>query len=120
VFSYVNLSETVVVSHLRFAQPGVIGGIVAFLCGGGNKPACPSPSGTVTGIITATDILAIPNQGLNAGDISSVEKAIAAGDVYANVQSTRFPAGEIRGQFLVHTVVVHEDEPASQEEGTDP
>src|SRR5215510_14327827 len=29
------------VAHIHFGSPAVSGGVVAFICGGGGKPACP-------------------------------------------------------------------------------
>jgi hypothetical protein len=98
--TYSGLSTPAVASHIHFAQRGVNGGIFAFLCGGGGKPACPPAGGTVTGTITAADILApSPDQGLAAGDFAGAVRALRSGDTYVNVHSTRFPAGEIRGQI---------------------
>jgi hypothetical protein len=96
--SYSGLSSTAHVAHIHFGQRGVAGAVVAFLCGGGNKPACPA-SGTVTGTIVSSDILAVPAQGIAAGDLASVLKAMRAGLTYANVHTTNFPNGEIRGQI---------------------
>ena len=97
--TYSRLSSPVTAAHIHFAQPGVNGGIFAFLCGGGGKPACPPSGGTVTGTITAADILAIPTQGIVAGDFAGAVRAIESGNTYANVHSTTFPMGEIRGQI---------------------
>jgi hypothetical protein len=98
--TFSGLSTPALASHIHFAQPGVNGGIFAFLCGGGGKPACPAAGGTVTGTITAADILApTPDQGLAAGDFAGAVRAIQSGNTYANVHTTRFPAGEIRGQL---------------------
>ena len=88
-------------AHVHVGQPGVAGAVSFFLCGGGSKPACPnSTSGEVTGTVTASDIMAIPAQGFDAGDLASVEKAIAAGVTYANMHTQKFPGGEIRGQIV--------------------
>jgi CHRD domain-containing protein len=98
--TYAGLSTPAVASHIHFAQRGVNGGVFAFLCGGGGKPACPPAGGTVTGTITAADILApSPDQGLAAGDFAGAVRALRSGNTYVNVHSTRFPAGEIRGQI---------------------
>ena len=98
--TYSGLSTSALAAHIHFAQRGVNGGIFAFLCGGGGKPACPPAGGTVTGTITAADILApAPDQGLAAGDFAGAVRALRSGNTYANVHSTRFPAGEIRGQI---------------------
>lgn len=100
--TFADLSTPAVASHIHFAQPGVNGGIFAFLCGGGGKPACPPAGGTVTGTITAADILApSPDQGLAAGDFAGAVRALRSGNTYANVHTNRFPAGEIRGQIRV-------------------
>ena len=97
---YADLSTPAVASHIHFAQRGVNGGVFAFLCGGGSKPACPPAGGTVTGTITAADILApSPDQGLAAGDFAGAVRAIRSGNTYVNVHSTRFAGGEIRGQI---------------------
>jgi hypothetical protein len=53
----------------------------------------------VTGTIVSSDILAVPAQGIAAGDLASVLKAMRAGLTYANVHTTNFPNGEIRGQI---------------------
>ena len=86
-------------AHIHIGQAGVAGGVAAFLCGGGGKPACPAAGGTVSGTIQAADVLAIPAQGLAAGDLGSLLKAMRAGVTYANVHTATFPGGEIRGQI---------------------
>ncbi len=97
--SYSGLTSTALFAHIHFGQRGVAGGVAAFLCGGGGKPACPPAGGTVTGTITAADVVAIPTQNLAAGDLASLLKAIRAGVAYVNVHTTNFPSGEIRGQI---------------------
>jgi CHRD domain len=102
--TYSGLSTPALQAHLHFGQPAVNGGIFVFLCsnlgnGPAGTPACPAGGGTVTGTITAADILTVvPDQGVNAGDLATALRIIEAGDAYANVHTTRFPAGEIRGQ----------------------
>jgi hypothetical protein len=95
---------TVSQAHIHFAQRHVGGGVSAFLCGGAppasDKPPCPSPSGTVTGTIDAADVIGPVDQGIEAGGIMELVRAMRAGATYANVHSTpRFPEGEIRGQI---------------------
>jgi hypothetical protein len=89
--------STANVAHIHFAQKHVNGDVVAFLCGGGGKPPC-NPSGTVEGDIIATDVLAT-SQGIAAGEIAELIRAMRHGATYVNVHSTRFPGGEIRGQI---------------------
>lgn len=85
-------------AHIHFGQPGVNGGVIAFLCGGDDRPNCPGVAGTVSGVISAADILAIAGQGLQAGDLEGALQAMRRGAAYVNVHSTLFPEGEIRGQ----------------------
>jgi len=96
--TFSDLLAPATVAHLHFGQPGVNGGVFAFLCGGGGQLACPERGGTVEGTLTANDILAVSEQGLEAGDWAGAVRLLRAGMAYANVHSTRFPAGEIRGQ----------------------
>jgi hypothetical protein len=86
-------------SHIHFGQRSVNGGVIAFLCGGGGKPACTTPSGSFTGTITAADVIGPSGQGIEAGSFAEVVRALRAGFVYVNVHSTRWPGGEIRGQL---------------------
>ena len=98
--SYANLSGPPAVAHIHIGQPGVAGNVSFFLCGGGGKPACPaSTSGTITGTVTATDILGPTVQGFAPGDLDAVVAAIEHGVAYANMHTAKFPAGEIRGNL---------------------
>jgi hypothetical protein len=91
-------------AHIHLGQKSVNGGVMAFLCGGGTKPApCPNVSGTVEGTIMAADIQA-PNanppgsQQLPAGAFDEFVRALRNGTAYVNVHTTASPGGEIRGQ----------------------
>jgi hypothetical protein len=53
----------------------------------------------VTGTISPSDVQLITAQGLAAGDLAAVVRAIRAGFAYVNVHTTVFPSGEIRGQI---------------------
>ncbi len=101
--TYSGLSATPTVSHIHFGQPFVIGGPMIFLCGGGGQPACPSTlAGTITGTITAANVVGPAAQGVSAGDLASALRIIIRqGEGYVNLHSTKFPAGEIRGQVSV-------------------
>ena len=108
--TYFNIPGTVTQAHLHFAQSGVNGGIMVFLCSNlGNGPtgtqACPASGtrdapATVSGTITAANVGAGANaQGIAAGEFIELHRAIRAGIVYANVHTVQFPGGEIRGQL---------------------
>jgi hypothetical protein len=98
--TYQNLSLAPTVAHIHFAQARVAGGVMVFFCGGGGQPACPSTtSGTITGTIAAANVQSLPLQGIIAGDMAAVMRAIRAGASYGNMHTTNFPGGEIRGQI---------------------
>ena len=90
-------------SHIHIGQKGVNGGVTVFFCtnlnnGPPGTQACPA-NGSVTGTITAADVIGPAGQGVGAGEFAEVLKAIRGGVVYANVHSVTFPGGEIRGQL---------------------
>lgn len=96
--SYSDLEAPVLFAHIHLGQRTANGGVAAFLCGGGGKPACPQ-SGTVTGTIVPADVIGPASQGIAAGEFDELVTAIRAGVTYANVHSQKFPGGEIRGQI---------------------
>jgi hypothetical protein len=94
---------TVSASHIHFGKRAVNGGVAAFLCSGGDKPACPATAGTVTGVIDAADVIGPAGQGIGAGEFDELVAAMRAGHTYVNVHSTggtpSWPGGEIRAQI---------------------
>jgi hypothetical protein len=103
--SWTGLTGPAQAAHIHFGQTQVNGAVVVFVCGGGGRPACPDGpghSGTVTGTWTAADILSVPSQNVAAGDFSGFLRILNAKLGYANVHTTLFPGGEIRGQVSVH------------------
>ena len=84
-------------AHIHLGAPGTSGGVSAFLCGGGDKPLCPDSSGTVTGTITAADVIGPAGQGLTVGNFAGFIASMRAGATYANVHTSAHPGGEIRG-----------------------
>lgn len=103
--NYFNVEGLIAQAHIHFAQRGVNGGITVFLCSNlGNGPvgtqACPASPGEISGTIHASDVLATANQGIGAGELFAVLRAMRAGITYVNVHTNIFPGGEIRGQVL--------------------
>lgn len=96
---YFDLEGQVTAAHLHLGQPAIAGGVAAFLCGGGGKPTCPAPGVTVTGTLTAADVIGPSSQGMAAGELVELIRAIRRGAAYANVHSSLQTAGEIRGQI---------------------
>lgn len=99
--SYSNLEAQATVAHIHVGQRGVAGGVAVFLCGGGGKPACPATSGTVSGSLTAADVIGPVEQGIQIGQFDRLLQAVRAGVTYGNVHSTLYPEGEIRGQIVI-------------------
>jgi hypothetical protein len=102
--AYDALEGTVQQAHVHFGQKSVNGGVSFFLCSNlGNGPAgtqaCPPPPAEVTGVIDASLVLGPAGQGIEAGAFAEIAAAMKDGSAYANVHSTKWPAGEIRGQL---------------------
>jgi CHRD domain len=113
VLTYADLEGLVQQSHIHFGPPNNTGGISVFLCSNlGNGPAgtqlCPLPPATVTGTITAADVIGPVPQGIEAGALEELITAIRDGKTYVNVHSTKWPAGEIRAQ-ITHDNSGHND-----------
>jgi hypothetical protein len=98
-----NLSSAVTQSHIHFGKVHTPGNVMVFFCSNlstapaGTQP-CPANGGTVTGTLTAANLLAIASQNVQAGDFTAIEEALLSDTAYVNVHTTNFPAGEIRGQ----------------------
>ena len=103
--SYADLEGNVLQSHIHFGQKGVNGGISAFLCtnlgnGPAGTPPCAPPPATATGEITPAVVTGGANaQGIEPGAYDELVAALRAGVAYANVHTSKWPAGEIRGQI---------------------
>lgn len=115
-FSWTGLTGPPLFAHIHFGQRGVNASVMTFFCGGPKgsttnpqKPDCPqTTSGSISGTTTAADIVPLnsggSDQGLNANDFTTFLQALRRGDGYANMHTTRFPAGEIRGQVVTHSL----------------
>ena len=105
--SYSDLEGAVTQAHIHFGQRSVNGGISVWLCGNPGPgvvpppgtPACPPSPATVTGSLTASNVVGPAGQGIAAGEFAELIRAIRAGRTYANVHTTKFPGGEIRSQI---------------------
>lgn len=104
--SYANLEGDVQQAHIHVGQRSVNGGISVWLCSNlaspptppGTQP-CPAPPATITGTITAADVVGPTGQGIAPGEFAELIRAIRAGRTYTNVHTTKFPTGEIRDQI---------------------
>ncbi|WP_190285800.1 CHRD domain-containing protein [Montanilutibacter psychrotolerans] len=114
VLRYSGLQSEARQAHIHFGQRGVNGGVSVFLCQtaanpdpAGLAPTCPA-SGSVSGLLTSSNVIGPAGQGLSPGEFAELVAAIRAGVAYVNVHSTTFPGGELRGQlnafrnFFVH------------------
>lgn len=100
VFQYAGLEGGAsLFAHVHFAQRSVNGGVSYFLCGGGNKPPCPPVAGRIEGDVTPADVIGPTGQGIEPGSFAEILRAMRAGHSYANLHTTRWPGGEIRGQI---------------------
>lgn len=114
--------RSVAVAHIHIGRPTVVGGVSVFFCGtvapptpvptinGGKDkiqpcPASAGPNNPVTGFWQAADITGPASQGVELNNPNGEDAfarlvgAIKSGLSYANVHTTRSPAGEIRGQL---------------------
>ena len=58
-----------------------------------------STEATVTGTITAANVIGPTAQGIQPGEFDKLVAAIRAGVTYANIHNAIFGGGEIRGQI---------------------
>ncbi len=101
--TFSGLTSNAIFSHIHFGEVHVGGGVMIFLCGGGGQPACPvATSGTIEGTITPANVTGPTSQGVTPGDLASALRAVRQGAGYVNLHSVNFPAGEVRGQVIVH------------------
>lgn len=108
--TYSGLEGDVRQAHIHFGQRSVNGGISVWLCGTNlstpafpgpaGTPTCPGPrEGTVSGTLQASSVIGPAGQGIDPGEFAELLAAIKAGVAYANVHTSKFPGGEIRGQL---------------------
>jgi hypothetical protein len=56
----------------------------------------------VSGTITSADVIGPAGQGIAPGEFDELVRALREGATYANVHTTLYPGGEIRGQIDGH------------------
>ncbi len=111
--SYEGLEDVPQQAHIHFGQRHTLGGVSVFLCGNPptvppaafpQPPACPVSPATVTGTLTAANVVGPNGQGIapslnGVNEFDELVEAILDGNTYANVHSVKFAGGEIRGQL---------------------
>jgi hypothetical protein len=107
--TYSDLEGDVTMSHIHFGLKSTNGPISVWLCQTAAMPApapvtditpqCATPGGTVTGTLTAANVIGPAAQGIEPGQFSEVVAAIRAGATYVNVHSSKWGGGEIRSQL---------------------
>jgi CHRD domain len=103
---YSGLRADATQSHIHFSQTKTNGGVVLFLCGTAaspgpaGTPTCGARSANITRTVSKADIIGgAAAQGIAAGEMARVVRAIRDGAAYGNVHSAMFPSGEARGQL---------------------
>jgi hypothetical protein len=106
--SYRGFESDVTQAHIHFGARATNGGISVWLCGNpsppaitppAGTPACPLRAGSVSGLLEPDDVVGPAGQGIAGGEFSELVRAIRNGATYANVHSTTYPGGEIRGEI---------------------
>jgi CHRD domain-containing protein len=104
------LSGNIREAHIHIGPPGVNGPIVLDFCTTSlvtppanvpTPPTCPTPPFTLSGTLTAANLRTITPaiQGAGVNTFADAVTQILNGNAYANVHTTTFTGGEIRGQL---------------------
>jgi hypothetical protein len=102
---YSGLEGDVRQAHIHLGARASNGGIMIWLCGTATNPSpvAGTPTclqeGTINGTVTAADVIGPAGQGVAAGEFAEALNAIREGLAYANVHTSKFTGGEIRGQI---------------------
>src|SRR5439155_12621704 len=100
--TYSGLAAPATAAHIHLGARSTNGSVSVYFCGGGGQGPCPpgtSTEATVTGTITAANVIGPTAQGIQPGEFEKLVAAIRAGVTYANIHNAIFGGGEIRGQI---------------------
>jgi len=100
-------SAQLVMAHLHWGPVGQAGPVVVTLCSAQTKP-CQTEGVVAQGTFTAADFVGP----FENDTLDRLLKEAANGMVYSNVHSTKFPAGESRGQLTDLGTMMHMMEPS--------
>jgi hypothetical protein len=84
--TYEGLEGTAAQAHIHFGQRSINGGIMLWLCANNppitnapaGTPTCPTTSGTVSGLLTAAQVVGPAGQGVAAMEFAEAVRAIRA------------------------------------------
>jgi hypothetical protein len=96
--NYSGLTSNAMMGHIHAGAVGVNGPIIL--------PFSPGPtgtSGTLAGMLTAANLINQATSGIST--FTDIYNAALAGDLYTNIHTANFPAGEIRGQLTQASAV---------------
>ncbi len=96
--SYSGLTSSAMMGHIHNGAAGMNGPIIL--------PFSPSPtgtSGTLTGMLTAANLINQSTTGIST--FTDIYNAALAGNLYTNIHTMNYPAGEIRGQLTPASAV---------------
>jgi len=106
--SYEELMAAPIQAHIHIGSHHENGGVSGWLCGPAantNQGLCPSEQeddgfeGELHGFIERDDVTGPTAQGVEPGEIEDLIRAMRNDEAYANVHTSRFPGGEIRGDL---------------------
>jgi hypothetical protein len=102
--TYSGLSVPVTQAHIHFGRVHTPGGVMVYFCtnlknGPAGTQGCPPSPATVKGTIMASDVVGPAAQNVTPGDFDALTDALFSNTAYANIHTTKFLAGEIRGQI---------------------